>query len=181
MIDYFKSISELEIDKNIAIFFPSYKKLDWFFENITIKKTVHREYVGMPQEELMTLLRSFAEDDDEGVIAGVMGGRIAEGLDFPKSLGIVVIAGMPYPVPGVRQEALQHYYDKKFNSMGWEFTVHVPTIRKILQAAGRAIRSETDKGFIIIADSKAQDFKDYIPELEQSDDIVSEINEFFEA
>ena len=54
-------------------------------------------------------------------------------------------------------------------------------MRKLLQAAGRVVRSENDRGFIVIADSRTGRFLEYIPELEQSDDIVSEINDFFEA
>ena len=175
--------------RNIAIFFPSYKKLDWFLDNITLPEDflLIREKAGMVQEDLVESIKDFIDIDDDyegnrAIIAGVMGGRLAEGIDFPsKTLSIVVIAGIPYPVPGVRQEALQQYYDKQFNNMGWEFTFRVPAIRKILQASGRAIRSETDKAFIIIADSKARQFQNFIPKLEISDNLVNEIDEFFEA
>ena len=54
-------------------------------------------------------------------------------------------------------------------------------VRKLLQAAGRVVRSETDRGFIVVTDNRTGRFLEYIPELEQSDDIISEINEFFEA
>ena len=91
------------------------------------------------------------------------------------------IRDRPYPVPGVRQKALQHYYDISFDGRGWEFAVESPAIRKLLQAAGRVVRSETDKGFIIIADSRAGRFLAYAPELEETDDIIPEIHRFFEA
>jgi DNA excision repair protein ERCC-2 len=187
MVNHSSEIKDLRL--NIAVFFPSYRKLDWFLENITLPKhlLVIRERAGMVQEELMQLIEDFKSEPvkDGGkfaIMAGVMGGRFAEGIDFPgQALSIIVIAGIPYPVPGVRQEALQHYYDKKFNNRGWEFTVRAPAIRKILQAAGRAIRSKTDKGFIVIADLKAGGFQDYIPDLEPSDNLIAEISEFFEA
>ncbi len=187
MVKHSSEINDLRL--NIAVFFPSYRKLDWFLENITLPKhlLVIRERAGMVQEELMQLIEDFKSEPvkDGGkfaIMAGVMGGRFAEGIDFPgQALSIIVIAGIPYPVPGVRQEALQHYYDKKFNNRGWEFTVRAPAIRKILQAAGRAIRSKTDKGFIVIADLKAGGFQDYIPDLEPSDNLIAEISEFFEA
>ena len=97
------------------------------------------------------------------------------------TLEMAIIVGIPYPAPGVRQKALQHYYDISFNGQGWKFAVESPAVRKLLQAAGRVVRSETDRGFIVIADSRTGRFLEYIPELEQSDDIVSEIGEFFEA
>ena len=168
-------------ERNIALFFPSYKLLDLALEGLSLKKPVYREYSGMEQEELMQTVESFKADSG-AILAGVMGGRLAEGIDYPDtSLEMAVIVGIPYPAPGVRQEALQHYYDITFDGRGWKFAVESPAVRKLLQAAGRVVRSENDRGFIVIADSRTGRFLEYIPELEQSDDIVSEINDFFEA
>ena len=179
-------ISKLELitnnfNGNIALFFPSYKLLELALESLKLKKPVYREYSGMDQEELMQTVESF-KSDSGAVLAGVMGGRLAEGIDYPDtSLEMAVIVGIPYPSPGVRQNALQHYYDISFNGRGWKFAVESPAVRKLLQAAGRVIRSESDRGFIIIADNRTGRFLEYIPELERSDDIVSEIGDFFEA
>ena len=135
----------------------------------------------MDQEELMQTVESF-KSDSGAILAGVMGGRLAEGIDYPETaLEMAVIVGIPYPSPGVRQKALQHYYDISFNGRGWKFAVESPAVRKLLQAAGRVVRSESDRGFIVIADSRTGRFSEYIPDLERSDDIVSEINDFFEA
>ena len=181
-----KIISKLELitsnfGGNIALFFPSYKLLELALQSINIKKPIYREYSGMGQEELMQTVESF-KSDSSAVLAGVMGGRLAEGIDYPNTtLEMAIIVGIPYPAPGVRQNALQHYYDISFKGQGWKFAVESPAARKLLQAAGRVVRSETDRGFIVIADSRTGRFLEYIPELEQSNDIVSEINEFFEA
>ena len=181
-----KIISKLEIitdsfKGNIALFFPSYKLLELALNSLRLKKPVYKEYSGMGQEELMKTVESF-KSDSSAVLAGVMGGRLAEGIDYPDtSLEMAVIVGIPYPAPGIRQDALQHYYDISFNGQGWKFAVESPAIRKLLQAAGRVVRSETDRGFIVITDSRTGRFLEYIPELEQSDDIVSEISDFFEA
>ena len=181
-----KIISKLELitsnfGGNIALFFPSYKLLELALQSINIKKPIYREYSGMGQEELMQTVESF-KSDSSAVLAGVMGGRLAEGIDYPNTtLEMAIIVGIPYPAPGVRQNALQHYYDISFKGQGWKFAVESPAARKLLQAAGRVVRSETDRGFIVIADSRTGRFLEYIPELEKSNDIVSEINEFFEA
>ena len=181
-----KIVSKLELiisnfKGNIALFFPSYKLLESALQGIKIKKPIYREYLGMEQEELMQTVDSF-KSDSSAVLAGVMGGRLAEGIDYPSTtLEMAIIVGIPYPAPGVRQNALQHYYDISFSGQGWKFAVEAPAVRKLLQAAGRVVRSETDRGFIVIADSRTGRFLEYIPELEQSDDIVSEIGEFFEA
>ena len=181
-----KIVSKLELittnfNGNIALFFPSYKLLELALESLQLNKPVYREYSGMDQEELMQTVESF-KSDSGAVLAGVMGGRLAEGIDYPEtSLEMAVIVGIPYPSPGVRQNALQHYYDISFNGRGWKFAVESPAVRKLLQAAGRVVRSESDRGFIVIADSRTGRFLEYIPELERSDDIVSEIGDFFEA
>ena len=168
-------------DGNIALFFPSYKLLNSTLDNFNVKKPVYREYQGMNQEELMSTVESF-KSERGAILAGVMGGRLSEGIDYPDTtLEMAIIIGIPYPSPGARQEALQHYYDIKFDGRGWKFAVESPAIRKLLQAAGRVVRSETDKGLIVIADNRARSFLEYIPDLEQSDDIVEDIDNFFEA
>ena len=168
-------------DGNIALFFPSYKLLNSTLDDFNIKKPVYREYQGMNQEELMSTVESF-KSERGAILAGVMGGRLSEGIDYPDTtLEMAIIVGIPYPSPGARQEALQHYYDIKFDGRGWKFAVESPAVRKLLQAAGRVVRSETDKGLIVIADNRARSFLEYIPDLEQSDDIVEDIDNFFEA
>ena len=87
--------------------------------------------------------------------------------------------GIPYPVPGARQKALERYYEGKFKTKGWEVAYSAPASRKLLQAAGRVIRSEDDRGFIVIADQRASKFKNFIPELTASKNIVTEIEDFF--
>ena len=166
---------------NIALFFPSYKLLDSVLDDLKLKKPVYREFSGMGQDELMQTVESF-KSDKGAILAGVMGGRLAEGVDYPDTtLEMAMIIGIPYPSPGARQNALQHYYDISFDGRGWKFAVESPAVRKLLQAAGRVVRSETDKGLIIIADNRARSFLEYMPELEQSENITSEIDDFFEA
>ena len=96
------------------------------------------------------------------MLFSVMGGRISEGIDFPdKELQLAVIIGLPYPQPTAKQRALMHYYERKFRK-GWEYTVKAPTRRKMLQAIGRLIRTETDVGAAVILDRRAKQFADRI-------------------
>ena len=90
-----------------------------------------------------------------------MGGKISEGMDFPsEELEVVVIVGIPYPPPSARQHALQIYYDKKYGN-GWKYAFEAPAVRKTLQAIGRLIRKESDKGVAIILDERARRFQKY--------------------
>ena len=180
LIDKLESIIT-KFDGNIALFFPSYKILESALNEITLSKPIYKEYSGMKQEELMNTVESF-KSDRGSILAGVMGGRLAEGIDYPDtSLEMAIIVGIPYPAPGVRQEALQHYFDVCFHGKGWEYAVESPALRKILQAAGRVIRSENDRGAIVITDGRAGKFADNIPDLELSNDIVTDVENFFEA
>ena len=93
---------------NIALFFPSYKLLDSVLDDLKLKKPVYREFSGMGQDELMQTVESF-KSDKGAILAGVMGGRLAEGVDYPDTtLEMAMIIGIPYPSPGARQNALQH-------------------------------------------------------------------------
>ena len=180
LIDKLESIID-SFKGNIALFFPSYKILESALNEINISKPIYKEYSGMKQEELMNTVESF-KSDSGSVLAGVMGGRLAEGIDYPDtSLEMAIIVGIPYPAPGVRQEALQHYFDVCFHGKGWEYAVESPALRKMLQAAGRVIRSENDKGMVIITDGRAGKFADSIPDLELSNDIIGDVENFFEA
>ena len=180
LIDKLESIIS-KFNGNIALFFPSYKILESALNELKLSKPIYKEYSGMNQEELMNTVESF-KSDSGSVLAGVMGGRLAEGIDYPDtSLEMAIIVGVPYPAPGVRQEALQHYFDVCFNGKGWQYAVESPALRKMLQAAGRVIRSEKDKGIIIITDGRAGKFSDNIPDLELSNNIINEVNNFFEA
>jgi DNA excision repair protein ERCC-2 len=136
----------------------------------------------MSQSELMDLVSDFKScgngDGNSAAIFTVMGGRISEGMDFPaEQLEIAVIVGIPYPKPTARQRGLQNYYDQKFGK-GWEYTVQAPAARKMLQAIGRLIRNENDRGVAVILDKRATRFHQYIKEMQESKNLLIDINRF---
>jgi DNA excision repair protein ERCC-2 len=137
---------------------------------------------GMSQSALMELVSDFKEKGNENkggaTLFSVIGGRISEGMDFPaEQLELAVIVGIPYPKPTARQRGLQRYYDLKFGK-GWEYTVEAPTARKLLQSIGRLIRNETDRGVAVILDRRAIRFKRYINDLEESKNLLRDIDDF---
>ncbi len=73
---------------------------------------------------------------------------------------------------------MRHYYEVKFGR-GWDYAVKAPTTRKLLQAIGRLIRSETDRGVAIVLDSRAAQFRTEVPELTPSYDVVEDAKAFF--
>jgi DNA excision repair protein ERCC-2 len=168
-------------DRNTVIFFPSFSLLRRFLDDglITrIKRETYEEAQGMRQPELMELVKTF-KLSKKGVLLAVIGGRISEGLDFPaEELEVAVIVGIPYPRPTAKHKALEHYYEVKFGK-GWEYTVHAPTTRKLLQSIGRLIRNENDRGFTMILDNRIKRFKDELSGLQESWDPVRDLKAFF--
>lgn len=84
----------------------------------------------------------------------VQAGSFSEGLDYADNLlDAVIIVGLPLERPNLETQALIDYYDFKFER-GWDFGYIYPAMNRALQAAGRCIRSETDRGAVILLDER---------------------------
>jgi DNA excision repair protein ERCC-2 len=181
MEDYTVSLCNV-LDRNTVVFFPSYALMDRFIGDgilNRIRRKVHVEKRGMAQNDLMDEVVKFKGSSEEGaVLFAVMGGRISEGIDFPdRELEAAIVAGIPYPKPTAKQRALLHYYEVKFGR-GWEYTVKAPVTRKLLQAIGRLIRTETDVGVAVILDRRANQFSDRL-EVTSTEFVVNDVLNFF--
>lgn len=142
---------------NTLIFVPSYALLNEIhqrFENKT-SKPVFVESRGMSKSEKAAILSKLDSYSDSGaVFVGVAAGSFAEGVDFKGDLAkTVVVVGLPLARPDLETQALMKYYDKKF-SRGWDYGYVFPAFNKVLQSAGRVIRSESEKGALIFLDER---------------------------
>ncbi len=169
--------------KNAVVFFPSFALKQRFVRDGVagrIGARVYDEERGMPTSALEGMLDDFRAPKAGGsCLLAVVGGRVSEGLDFPgEALELAVVVGIPYPKPTSRQRAMRHYYEVRFGK-GWEYAVKAPTTRKLLQAVGRLIRAPTDRGFAAVLDSRAAQFRDVVPELGPSHDVVGDAVAFF--
>ncbi len=186
MEQYIREICN-QFPKNTMVFFPSFNMMNLFRHRgicTSIQRCVFIEEQGMTQTELMGLVEDFKDsgntENDKAALFSVMGGRISEGMDFPaEELEIAIIVGIPYPKPTARQRGLQQYYEMKFGK-GWEYTVHAPTARKMLQSIGRLIRNEQDRGVAIILDKRAARFQQVINDLQLSQNLLSDVNVFLQ-
>jgi DNA excision repair protein ERCC-2 len=144
------------VKRNTAVFFPSYSLMDTMIKNVT-ERTGRRTFTerkGMTSSGHQGMVDSFKRSGD-GVLFAVSGGRISEGIDFPgKELEMAILVGMPFSRPGAKQNALIRYYDIRSGN-GWEHAVISPATRKMRQAIGRLIRSESDIGAAVILDKRA--------------------------
>lgn len=141
-----------------AVFFPSHQLLEDFAE-LGILQAGHARLLlesrKLDQESLMGLVHAHRAAPGQSLLAGVLGGRLSEGLDFPgRQLEALCIVGAPFPKPTARQRALFHYHESR-HGRGWDYAVHAPTVRRLRQAIGRLIRGPTDRGFAFILDERA--------------------------
>ncbi len=145
------------IPGNSIAFFPSYDILNAVKMTLTtkIKRTVFEETPGLSKEDREQLLERFKGHKDTGaVMLAVTAGSFGEGVDLPGDLlKAVIIVGIPLQRPTKEVEALIAYYDKKYGR-GWDYGYMVPAFNKVLQGAGRAIRTMTDRGAIIFLDER---------------------------
>ena len=143
---------------NYIAYFPSYRYLkqvaEVFFERHPDIGTLIQES-GMEEKAREDFLAAFSAASS-GALLGfcVLGGIFAEGVDLPgeQLIGTAVV-GVGLPQMGPEPDALRGYYSEK-NGCGFEYAYQFPGMNKVLQAAGRVIRTESDRGVVLLIDSR---------------------------
>ena len=170
------------VPRSMIVFYPSYalmEKIASKTADASSGRSVYFESRGMDQGNFMRVVNDFKLSPGSALLHAISGGRVSEGIDFPGAeMELAVLAGIPYPKPTAKQRALQHFCEIRFGD-GWDRAVKAPTARKLQQAIGRLIRSETDRGVAVILDRRAVQFKDLLA-ASKTDDPVSDVKGFFE-
>lgn len=146
---------------NYMIFFPSYRFMEDVYEyfQIELKEedqiecALQSQYMGEEAREIF--LETF-EEDREDSLAGfcVMGGIFSEGIDLTRDRLIgAVIVGTGLPQVCNDREILRSYFDSRKLS-GFDYAYLYPGMNKVLQSAGRVIRTEEDRGVILLLDER---------------------------
>ena len=145
---------------NYIAFFPSYQMMEEVlriyrekYDSPGINWVAQARWMGEEDREMF--LENFAEDPRETLVAFcVMGGIFAEGIDLIGSrlIGAVVV-GTGLPQVGCEKELLRSAYDKRGED-GFGYAYRVPGMNRVLQAAGRVIRTESDRGVIVLLDDR---------------------------
>jgi DNA excision repair protein ERCC-2 len=165
-----------------AVFFPSFEMLERVLSaglQSALPPNAVIETRRATMGDLWRSIEGFKRGSPEGVLLGVSGGRIAEGVDFPdEELEAVVIVGIPYPKPTAKREALRRFLDGT-TGHGWAYAIEAPAQRAILQALGRMIRSENDRGLGIILDHRAPAFAAVLPGIAPIGELGGEVRDFF--
>ncbi len=94
---------------------------------------------------------------DPTLLFAVQGGVFSEGVDYPGEMVIgAFVIGPPLPNFDIERETMRKYYEGSYGE-GFEYAYAYPAMAKAVQAAGRVIRSETDRGVIILMDRRFMD------------------------
>ncbi|HTR44671.1 MAG TPA: helicase C-terminal domain-containing protein, partial [Thermodesulfovibrionales bacterium] len=88
------------------------------------------------------------------IVFAVQGGTFSEGVDYPGNMAIgAFVIGPPLPTFDLEREQMRAYYQERYGA-GFDYAYAIPAMAKAIQAAGRVIRSETDRGLIVLMDNR---------------------------
>ncbi|MHB8633721.1 MAG: ATP-dependent DNA helicase [Thermoplasmatota archaeon] len=143
---------------NVAVFFPSYATLGKLRE--VLPDTGRELIVEDPQWTKSE--RDQVVDRMEGarkragaLLLGVLGGSLAEGVDFPGNLlAAIMVVGVPLAPPDLEVDEAIRYFERRHPGRGREYAYIVPAMNRVLQAMGRGIRSGTDRCAIVLWDER---------------------------
>ncbi len=142
---------------NYMVFFPSYSYLT------EVKKIFCEKYPKvkvLEQTKSMThiqkdeFIASFKDDGRTRVAFCVLGGSFSEGIDLPgdKLIGVICV-GVGLPGLSNENNMIREYYEEK-SGCGYDYAYTFPGMNAILQAVGRVIRTETDRGIAVLIDDR---------------------------
>ncbi len=117
--------------------------------------TLHKQEGDMSEEEREAFLGQFVPNPQATTIHFcVLGGIFSEGIDLAgdRLIGVIVV-GVGLPQLSLERDLIKHYFDDQ-EKEGYHYAYTYPGVNKVLQAVGRLIRSEEDRGVILLIDDR---------------------------
>jgi DNA excision repair protein ERCC-2 len=141
---------------NYFSFFPSFEFLErvsaLFHPPPGFRVLKQERDMRVPQVE--SVLEHLREGSVATILFAVQGGMFSEGVDYPGEMAIgAFVIGPPLPNFDLEREQMREYYQRRYNA-GFDYAYAIPAMAKAIQAAGRVIRSETDRGLIVLMDNR---------------------------
>lgn len=176
---------------NYLAFFPSFDFMEKTLQNFKAPPGVRviKQNRYMKNEDVESVLELLRAQSIPVILFAVQGGVFSEGIDYAGDTVIgAFVVGPPLPNFDFEREKMKTYYDEFYKS-GFDYAYTYPAMAKAVQAAGRVIRSESDKGIIVLMDDRFLD-KNYSQSLPQdwfhesprelvSKSILSDVSEFW--
>ena len=175
-----------EVPGNVAIYFSSYAKRDDIMSKV---KVGQRCLLSQPRDleasERDAWLAPLSTSETPVVLAAVLGGVFAEGIDLPHgALHAVFVVGPGFPPVGLERELLRSHYDAKYGE-GHRYASQIPGLTRVTQAVGRLIRRPEDRGVVVLFGRRFRwrEVQTLLPEawgMQVAEDPASRIAQFFE-
>jgi DNA excision repair protein ERCC-2 len=141
---------------NYLAFFPSFDFLEKTHSQFTPPPglRVIKQSRYMRNEEVESVLDVLKAQITPVILFAVQGGVFSEGVDYLGDMVIgAFVVGPPLPNFDFEREKMKEYYETSYQA-GFEYAYTYPAMAKAVQSAGRVIRSEDDKGIIIMMDNR---------------------------
>lgn len=145
---------------NYFVFFPSYVYMNKVYEifkekNPDLNLVIQNNHMNEMERE--DFLKYF--DEEEVIAFAVLGGIFSEGIDLigEKLIGAIIV-GVGMPMICFERDIIKEYFNHNFIA-GFDYAYVYPGMNKVLQAAGRVIRSEQDKGALLIIDDRYNTYR----------------------
>lgn len=148
----------IESSRNSMVFFSSYAQLRACTETLLMNNRVLIQTNDWSKETREEVLKRFRLEHGLTLMT-VLGGAFSEGIDLPgTSLEQVVIIGPGLPQMNEINNAIRQRMDS-LQWPGFDFAYVFPGLQKVLQAAGRCVRTEQDKGQILLIDDRFEQYR----------------------
>ena len=142
---------------NYMVFFPSYSymtEVRKIFEAKYPKVRIIEQTKGMTAAAKEEFISSFKDDGKTRIAFCVLGGSFSEGIDLPgdRLIGVICV-GVGLPGLSNENNIIRDHYEEK-NGSGYDYAYTYPGMNAILQAVGRVIRTESDRGIAVLIDDR---------------------------
>ncbi len=151
-----KLIDELldAVKGNVIVYFPSFEMLEDLVGRLTTTRPRLIQVSGMTETQRDSWLAKLGGGGPPVLAAAVLGGLFAEGIDPPPgALAAVIVVGPAFPPVGLERDLLRDYYEQRWGK-GFRYASLVPGLTRVVQAAGRLVRREEDKGTVVLIDRR---------------------------
>ncbi len=177
---------------NYLVFFPSFDFMDKVAQQFPVPHgtDLMLQARNSHPNQVEETLERLKKQERPTFLFAVQGGVYSEGVDYPGDMVIgVFVVGPPLPIFDLERETMKKYYEETYKA-GFDYAYTYPAMAKAVQSAGRAIRSETDRGVIVLLDSRFLE-KNYSKSMPDgwfqessmelvSNRIVADVREFWE-
>jgi DNA excision repair protein ERCC-2 len=177
---------------NYFVFFPSYKYMNEVYKifiNMSKEMDIILQRPDMNEIEREEFLSKFNLEGEKTLVGfAVMGGIFGEGIDLSgdRLIGAVIV-GVGLPQISSERNIMKNYFDRTRGS-GFEYAYVFPGMNRVMQAAGRVIRTESDRGVVLLIDDRftKAPYRDLLPRewnqvrrIKRSDDIEMFVESFW--